>query len=106
LGYYSLGTPSFNKQQYPYQHFTIPNSVVALGILHLFYLFWTVFFFINTSNFLVSGTAASWYFKREHPYSETSERYRGKHIGSVCKGSFILAVIGLIKFIYVLLAPD
>jgi hypothetical protein len=63
-----LGTPSFKKHQYPYQHFETPNSVIALGVLHIFYLFWTVFFFIHTSNFLVCGTAASWYYKRENPY--------------------------------------
>ena len=75
-------------------------------MLHIFYLFWTVFFFIHTSNFLVCGTATSWYFRKESPYGDTSARYRGKHIGSVCKGSFLLAVIGFVKFMYALLAPD
>lgn len=69
LGYYSLGTPTKNKQSYPYQHFDMSKSIYALLALHIFYVLWVVFFLIHTSNFLINGTACSWYFKSEHPYA-------------------------------------
>lgn len=65
-----------------------------------------MFFLIETSSFLVTGAAASWYYKRDSPYGEASERYRWKHMGSVCFGSFFKALIGFIKFLYELLTPE
>ena len=62
-------------------------------------------FYIHTADFLVCGTAASWYFRKESPYADASRRYF-KHMGSVCKGSFFMALVGFIKFLYELLAPD
>ena len=105
FGFYSLGTPSHQPFQYPYKHFEVGNQIVALGIVHIFYLFWGIFFLIETSSFLITGTAASWYYRRDSPYGETSERYRSKHMGSVCLGSFFKALIGFIKFMYELLTP-
>lgn len=106
FGYYSLGTPSHYEHSYPYQHFELSKSIYALGALHIFYLLWVIFFLIHTDKFLINGTAASWYFQREAPYGETSKRYRGKHMGSVCKGSFFFALVGFIKVMYTLLAPE
>jgi hypothetical protein len=105
LGFYSLGTPVHTPNQYPFQHFETGNTIIALGVVHIFYLFWGIFFLIETSSFLIIGTAASWYYKRESPYSETSERYRWKHMGSVCLGAFFKALLGFIKFMYELLTP-
>ena len=61
---------------------------------------------ISASEFLIGGTASGWYFKQESPYCDTSRRFFGKHMGSVCAGSFLLALIGFIKLVYTLLAPD
>jgi hypothetical protein len=41
---------------------------MAIGGLHVFYLFWVILFLVETSSFLISGTAASWYYKRDSPY--------------------------------------
>jgi len=68
LGYYSLGTPIFAPHQYPYQHFDIPGTIYALFVVHVFYLLWIIFFLVHTSDFLICGTAASWYFQRPTPY--------------------------------------
>jgi hypothetical protein len=46
LGYYSLGTPSTAVHQYPFQHFDVPNWILALAVFHVFYLIWTLFFLI------------------------------------------------------------
>lgn len=68
LGYYSLGTPTHDKHSYPYKHFELSKTLYGLLALHIFYVLWVVFFLIHTSNFLINGTACSWYFEREHPY--------------------------------------
>ena len=106
LGYYSLGEPKHEKHQYPFQHFDIPKIIYALGAFHVFYLFWSLLFLVETGSFIVGGAAVSWYFKRESPYSEASERYRAKHIGSVALGSFFLALLGFLKLLYELLTPE
>ena len=108
LGYYSLGNPTTVKHQYPFQHFEVPNWIIGLGIFHVFYLLWNLFFLIETGSFIIGGAACSWYYKRTDPtpYSEASLRYRKKHIGSVCLGSFFMALLGIIKFIYELITPE
>lgn len=106
LGYYSLGTPKTVQHQYPFQHFDVPDWVIGLGVFHVFYLIWNLFFLIETGSFIIGGTAVSWYYKRESAYSEASARYRKKHIGSVTVGAFFLALLGLIKFIYDLVTPE
>ena len=77
-----------------------------LGIIHIFQLFWVIWFLVETGDFIVAGAATSWYFTREDPYSESQHRYRNYHIGSVAMGSFFLALLGFIKFMYELLAPE
>lgn len=106
LGYYSLGTPKTGTHQYPFQRFDVPQWVFAIGAFHVFYLLWTLFFLIETGSFIVGGAAVSWYYKRDAPYGEASERYRKKHIGSVCLGSFFMALLGFIKFLYELVTPE
>lgn len=106
LAFYSLGTAVSCTHCYPFQHFNLSTSVYILLAVHVFYLLWIVFFMIHSSEFLICGTASSWYYQRDRPYSETSHRFLGKHLGSVCMGSFILALIGFIKLVYTLLAPD
>lgn len=106
LGYYSLGNPSTAEHQYPFQHFDVPNWILAVGVFHVFYLIWNLFFLIETGSFIIGGAAVSWYYKRDAPYGEASARYRKKHIGSVVLGAFFMALLGLIKFIYELVTPE
>lgn len=79
---------------------------MALGFVHVFYLFWVMMFIVETASFIIGGAATGWYFLRESPYTESSARYRIFHIGSVALGSFFLALIGFIKFLYEVLTPD
>lgn len=106
LGYYSLGNPSTVEHQYPFQHFDVPNWILGVGVFHVFYLLWTLFFLIETGSFIIGGAAVSWYYKRDAPYGEASARYRKKHIGSVVLGAFFMALLGIIKFIYELVTPE
>jgi hypothetical protein len=106
LGYYSLGTPKTGTHQYPFQHFDVPNWILAVAAFHVFYLIWTLFFLIESGSFIVGGAAVSWYYKRDNPYGESSERYRKRHIGSVTLGSFFMALLGIIKFVYELITPE
>jgi hypothetical protein len=107
LGYYSLGTPvACSPQCLPFQHFNLPNTVYALMVLHIFFLLWFIFFMIHTNEFLITGSASSWYYSQESPLYSTMHRYFGKHMGSVCVGSFLVALVGFIKLVYTMLAPD
>lgn len=106
LGFYSLGTPNTSQHQYPFQHFNTTDSIKLLFGFHIFHLVWVLLFFIETSNFIIGGTAVSWYYKSERPYPEASERYLKKHIGSVCAGSFMLALLGVVRMAYHILVPQ
>ena len=107
MGYYSLGTAvNCTSQCYPFQQFTLSGWVKALFVVHVFYLLWIVFYMISSSEFLIGGTASGWYFNQDAPYCDTQKRFLGKHMGSVGAGSFLLALIGFIKLIYTLLAPN
>ena len=106
LGYYSMGEPVREEKQLPFQHFKTTGTVQALGVIHIFQLFWAMFFLVETGDFIVAGAATSWYFTREHPYSESQHRYRNFHIGSVALGSFFMALFAFIKFMYELLVPE
>lgn len=106
LGYYSMGTPTYEEKQLPFQHFTTTTFVKVLGVFHIFQLFWGIFFLVETGDFIVAGAATSWYFERSSPYSESQHRYRNFHIGSVAMGSFFMALFGFIRFMYELLSPE
>ena len=106
LGFYSLGTPTTGQHQYPFQHFSIPTWILVIGGFHVFYLIWGLFFLIETGSFIIGGAAVSWYYKQDSPYGQASERYRKKHIGSVCLGSFLMALLGILKFLYELITPE
>jgi hypothetical protein len=62
-------------------------------------------FFVQSGDFLVAGTVTSWYFLRDEPYKESLKRYFNFHIGSVCMGSFLIALFGFIKFLNEILSP-
>jgi hypothetical protein len=64
-----MGTPVTADKQLPFQHFQTTNFVKALIVLHIFHLFWVTFFFVETGDFLVSGAATSWFYRRQTPFS-------------------------------------
>lgn len=105
LGFYSLGTPVNREHQYPFQHFEVTAAMKILFGFHIAYLIWTLMFLIETNSFIIGGTATNWYYHHEDPYSEASERYRKKHIGSVIFGAFLLALLGLVRMIYEAIVP-
>lgn len=74
--------------------------------VHLFYLIWGVCFLIETSKFIVSGAATNWYFRDALPLATSFCRYLVYHMGSVCVGSFLVALFGFLKIIYNLITPD
>lgn len=82
------------------------NFSYGMIFVHIFHLFWMVCFFIETNDFIMSGTATSWYFKRSSPLSESFHRFWRYHIGSVAFASFIMALVGFIKFMFELLVPE
>lgn len=77
----------------------------TLFAFHVIYLIWTLVFLIETNSFIIGGAATNWYYKHEGPYSEASERYRKKHIGSVIFGAFMLSILGLVRLVYEAVMP-
>jgi len=39
-------TPAAGEHQYPFQHFDTTWKIKALGLVHVFYLFWGMLFLI------------------------------------------------------------
>jgi hypothetical protein len=68
LGFYSMGEPTYLDHSLPFQHFQSSYLVKILGIIHVFYLFWGMLFFVHTGDFLVVGTVTSWYYLRNNAY--------------------------------------
>jgi hypothetical protein len=64
-----MGTPVDGDKQLPFQHFQITNFVKGVIVVHIFQLFWVIVFLVETGDFLVSGTAASWFYRRQSPFS-------------------------------------
>ena len=106
LGFYSLGVPYHTTHQYPFAHFKITAWIKILFAVHVIFLLWTLMFLIETSTFIVGGTATDWYYKRESPYTDASLRYRKKHMGSVIFGAFLLIIFGILRLIYEALYPQ
>lgn len=69
FGFYSLGQPITTAHQYPFAHFDVPGIIQFLFVVHVFFLIWAVVFIVDTGAFIIGGTAASWYYQRESPYS-------------------------------------
>ena len=83
-------------------------SLSTLGIvgiiLCIFLYYWLFFFFQYLRSFAIGGTVTSWYFHRGHDdkYNRTTlYEFRklgtGKQLGTVAAGSFISAVVEMIK---------
>jgi hypothetical protein len=64
-----MGTPVTADKQLPFQHFQTTNNVKALIVFHIFHLFWVIFFLVETGDFLVSGAATSWFYRRQSPFA-------------------------------------
>lgn len=49
---------------------------------------------------MISGAVVDWYFKSEDICCPSIGRYASYHSGSVCHGSFYIALFGLAKILY------
>jgi hypothetical protein len=70
LSFYSMGTVYRNERELPFQHFITTWKVKGLLALHIFHVLWVVAFFMETNDFIISGTAANWYY---NPKSRNSD---------------------------------
>lgn len=107
---FSLGTPPPENTSHqkghtlPYQlHVLRPGFKVAAW-LAVFYTLWGLSFIMDTSTFLVSGTAVNWYFRQDNPHLRARLRFFMYHMGTVLKGSFLGLLFGPLKFISELLS--
>lgn len=73
----------------------------------LFALFWLIAYITYTSQFVVQVSAASYYFNSNGSHEGDAEVMKGfkfaylNHIGSLAMGSFIIAIIWLLKVIFI-----
>ncbi|KAJ3436922.1 ctl-like protein [Anaeramoeba flamelloides] len=91
----------------PYYKLDYKNeaSINYLGIYHLIGLLWTNAFIVALTQGTVAGAIASWYWIRDKnnipgsPVKESFLRNCKYHLGSYAFGSFIIAIIQLLRII-------
>jgi hypothetical protein len=106
MGLYSLGIPTNQEKQLPFQHFRFTGIVKATISLHIFQLIWVTAFLVETCNFIVSGAITNWYHHQSQPLKLSYVRFLKYHTGSVAVGSFLTSLFGLLRFGYELLSPE
>merc|ERR1719335_303226 len=75
------------------------QPVLPMFIALVFSFYWTSEVISNTLHTTVSGVVGRWYFKAQGGTSEALTRSLTKSFGSVCFGSFIMAVVKTLAFI-------
>jgi hypothetical protein len=100
VAFYSLGNPIHDPKSLPFTHFALTTPLTVLVVVHAVYLVWMLIFFVETSEFLIIGTATNWYFELDNAYADSSSRYFKYHGGSVLLGSFLWLIIGWLKLIF------
>jgi hypothetical protein len=98
FAFYSLNRPSNQPNQLPFQHYNLTLPALLALFFNIFYLLWGVIFLVHSGAFVVAGTTVNWAFRREKSYSAAVKAYFASHMGSVCLGSFLTALLGSIKF--------
>ena len=110
---YSIGTfspnyldPTHPTVAYPIPQITLDNNTTNLLYYHIVALFWILCFILGWVQFVVAASAAQWYFTSSSDQSGSGSVIRSTywslryHIGSIAFGSFILALVVLIRFIF------
>lgn len=88
----------------------IPNvewTSTAIGLMayHVVGLFWNHAFIVSLSQFIISSSVCLWYFGQGKSQVESSTIWKSVkrsfyHLGSIALGSFIIALVGIIKLIF------
>lgn len=77
-------------------------TMTVTQVFNIFAFFWFTLFIFSCQDFIIAGTISKWFFSRVKnnvscPMSTTFHNLCRYHIGSVCFGSFIVAVVKMIK---------
>ena len=104
----SIGTPEFQEGSF-IAKITYENHINYIFWVYLFGFFWVVAFLLAVEQFVIGATCCMWYYNRGGDDTSTSGsvsislafgwsvRY---HLGSLAMGSFLIAVISLIRAIF------
>uniref|UniRef100_A0A6U4PCE9 Uncharacterized protein n=1 Tax=Hemiselmis andersenii TaxID=464988 RepID=A0A6U4PCE9_HEMAN len=81
------------------------NSYQYICVYHLFMFLWVSNFTVSSGYFILAGSVATWYWTLDKktlakPITKSTYRYVRYHIGTVCVGSFIIAVVQLIRILF------
>ncbi|KAJ5072438.1 choline transporter-like (slc family 44) [Anaeramoeba ignava] len=86
-------------------HYKNDTSTNYATIYHLFGLLWTTLVIIALTQATIAGAVSSWYWARDKhnlpksPVMTSFKRMLRYHFGSLCFGSFLIAVVQLIRMI-------
>lgn len=97
FAFYTQQAPT--KQQYalPFQHFQLTAAAIAGLVLAILHLIWSLFLLIHSGTFIATGTIVNWSFNRDKPYTYSYRTFFASHLGSVCAGSLLTALLGPFK---------
>lgn len=98
----TAGTPKIGSNGYVV--YEKETYWIGLRIAHLFGLLWLANFIIACQHVVIAGAVAGWYFARDKsslglPIVKSFWRLIRYHLGSVAFGSFIIALVQLIRII-------
>lgn len=101
----SWGTPTIDNWKSFLPVTLDGNSFQYICIYHLFMFLWTNNFTVSSAYFILCGSVASWYWTEDkktlkRPIIRSTYRYVRYHMGTVCVGSFIIAVVQLIRILF------
>ena len=104
----SIGTPNFEENSF-IAKITYETHIDYIFWVYLFGFFWIVAFILAVEQFVIGATCCMWYYNRGGDDTESSGsvsismalgwsvRY---HLGSLAMGSFLIAVISMIRFVF------
>mmetsp|Transcript_48467 Transcript_48467/g.65806 ORF Transcript_48467/g.65806 Transcript_48467/m.65806 type:complete len:655 (-) Transcript_48467:96-2060(-) len=103
---YSIGTPEPNPEFTSLTTITWSDQTRYMVLYYLFGGLWVNSFFIGACQFLIAACACIWYFtcnSDNKGYGTMSKAFSWlfcKHLGSIGFGSFLIAVIQLIRILF------
>lgn len=94
-------------QNIPVKKMQWDSKVEEYGVAHFFGLLWGMAFIVAVGDMIIAGAVGQWYFTRESngekelhsPVWRSVHRTLRFHLGTAAFGSFVLALVGLIKWI-------
>ena len=99
----TAGEPAISKTT-GYVSYAKNEFWIWIRLYHLFGFLWLANFIIACQHMVIAGAVAGWYFTRDKsqlslPIASSFWRLCRYHLGSVAFGSFIIALVQLIRFI-------